>query len=415
MIQQLSGTTLWCLITLMFASHINAQEFELGGEAGIEQRYFLEDALLPDQERTQGSIYLQPEFFFNWNDGDDRLVIKPFTRLDQHDSERSHADLREFHWLHQSRDWEFVAGISKVFWGQTESLHLVDIINQTDYVEAVDGEDKLGQPMLNFSYFSNYGRFSAFVLPYFRERTFASLDGRVTPPFIFDTDNPLYASSSEENNIDYALRWQYTVGDWELGFSYFAGTNRDPYLAEGFDPETNRLVLQPYYSQIQQVGIDVLAVVDAWLFKVEGIYRQDEEENVPLALQDVVVDTFFAAVVGFEYTNVGIFDSQYDLGWLVEYQFDERDQTAFVFGQNDLMIGLRFIVNDIDGTEVLIGLVQDLEDSGSYTGFLEASSRITDQWRWKLDGYFFASEQLVDPLYFLRREDFVQFTLEYYF
>ncbi|MDM7859607.1 hypothetical protein QTP81_03170 [Alteromonas sp. ASW11-36] len=408
-------TTLCWLLTLPLSVVCFAQDYELSGEAGIEQRYFFEDPLLPEQERAQGSVYLQPEFFFNWNDGDDRLVIKPFTRLDQHDSERSHFDLRELHWLHQDRDWEFLAGISKVFWGQTESLHLVDIINQTDYVEAVDGEDKLGQPMLSYSYFSNYGRLSAFILPYFRERTFASTEGRVTPPFRIDTDNPLFASSNEETNIDYALRWQHSMGNWDLGFSYFDGTNREPYLAQGFDPVTNRLVLQPYYSQIQQVGVDALAVVDAWLFKFEGIYRKDDEENVPVTLQDVIVDNFFAAVVGLEYTSVGVFDSQYDIGWLVEYQFDEREQTAFVFGQNDLMVGLRFIVNDIDGTEVLVGVVQDLDDSGSYTGFLEASSRITDQWRWKLDGYFFASEQLTDPLYFLRREDFVQFSLEYYF
>ncbi|WP_240612736.1 hypothetical protein [Alteromonas flava] len=392
-----------------------AQDFEISGEAGVEQRYYFEDPLLPEQERAQGSLYAAPEFYYSGNEGDDRLVIKPFARVDQHDGERTHFDLREFHWLHLASDWEFIAGISKVFWGQTESLHLVDVINQTDYVDSVDGETKLGQPMLNFSYFSEHGRFSAFVLPYFRERTFAGLDGRVTPPFLIDTDNPLYASDNEQSNIDYALRWQQTYGSLDLGISYFAGTNRDPYLAPSIDPDTGRVKVQPYYSQIQQIAIDALAVVDAWLFKFEGIYRRDEQENVPDALRDQVKDEFFAAVAGFEFTQVGIFNTQYDLGWLVEYQFDEREETAFVFGQNDLMVGFRIVVNDIDGTEFLIGVVQDLDNSSSYTGFIEASSRITDQWRWKLDGYFFASDDISDPLFFIRREDFIQFTLEYYF
>ncbi|WP_240615572.1 hypothetical protein [Alteromonas facilis] len=392
-----------------------ASEFEISGEAGIEERYFLEDSLLDAQERTQGSIYVQPEFFYSWNEGDDRLVIKPFARIDQHDSERTHADMREFHWLHMTQDWEFLAGVSKVFWGQTESLHLVDVINQTDFVESVDGEDKLGQPMLSFSYFTEQGRFSAFVLPYFRERTFAGLDGRVTPPFLIDTDNPLYASEDEQSHLDYALRWQQTFGSVDLGVSYFAGTNRDPYLAPSIDVDTGRVKFQPYYSQIQQVGIDALAVVDAWLFKFEGIYRKDDQDNVPVGLEPQVKDDFFAAVAGFEYTQVGVFGTQYDLGWLMEYQYDEREETAFVFGQNDLMVGFRIIVNDVDGTEFLIGIVQDLENANSYTGFIEASSRITDQWRWKLDGYFFASDVMNDPLFYIRREDFIQLTLEYYF
>ena len=41
-----------------------------------------------------------------------------------------------------------LVGAAKVFWGTAESRHLVDIINQTDAVEDIDEEDKLGQPMV---------------------------------------------------------------------------------------------------------------------------------------------------------------------------------------------------------------------------------------------------------------------------
>lgn len=411
----LSAAIIGAAFSLCTSGSADANEFEFGGEAGIEHRYFFEDALLPQQERAQGSIYIQPEFYYSWNDGDDRLVIKPFARLDQHDEERTHVDIREFHWLHLGDNWEVVTGVSKVFWGQTESLHLVDIINQTDSVEAVDGEDKLGQPMVNFSYFSDYGRFSAFMLPYFRERTFAGMDGRVTPPFVIDIDNPIYADEDEQSHVDFALRWQHTLGSWDVGISYFDGTNREPMFVQGLDNASNQPILQPYYSQIQQVGVDLLSIVDSWILKFEGIYRKDDELNVPVSLMPTIEDDFFAAVAGFEYTKVGIFDSQYDLGWLMEYQYDERENTPFVFGQNDVMLGFRLVVNDIDGTEVLFGAVQDLDESGGYTGFLEASSRITDQWKWKFDAYFFGSEDISDPLYFLRREDHIQVSLEYYF
>jgi len=31
-------------------------------------------------------------------------------------------------------DWELTTGVSKVYWGVMEAVHLVDIINQTDFV-----------------------------------------------------------------------------------------------------------------------------------------------------------------------------------------------------------------------------------------------------------------------------------------
>ena len=43
------------------------------------------------------------------------------------------------------------------FWGVTETAHRVDILNQTDQVESFDGEDKLGQPMVNFSWSKDWG------------------------------------------------------------------------------------------------------------------------------------------------------------------------------------------------------------------------------------------------------------------
>ena len=47
---------------------------------------------------------------------------------------------------------ELRVGIGRVFWGVTESYKLVDVINQTDLVENVDHEDKLGQPLVNLTF-----------------------------------------------------------------------------------------------------------------------------------------------------------------------------------------------------------------------------------------------------------------------
>jgi hypothetical protein len=389
------------LLSLLMLPLLAMADTEFTGEAGIEQRYFAQDALYPEQQRSQVSVYFEPEIYIGWNDGDDGLLFKPFYRQDSVDDERSHGDIRELIWLHVGEDWELRTGIGRVFWGQTESLHLVDVINQTDAVEAVDGEDKLGQPMVNLSLIREWGTTSIFVLPYFRERTFSGPEGRFRLPLEVDVDNPLYESKDEEENLDWAIRWQDTLGDWDVGLSYFDGTSREPMLVAGL--EQGELKLRPYYPQMQQLGVDFLAVVDAWLLKFEGIHRSMNNED------------YFAFVGGFEYTNVGVFNSIYDIGWLMEYQFDERDELATTAAQNDLMVGSRLVFNDVDGTAILIGVVQDLEHFSSRAAFVEASSRINDNWKWRMDVWLFSSDEVSDVLYSVRRDDFVQLSLEYYF
>lgn len=376
---------------------------EFSGNISVEQRYFLQDAIYTAQPRAQSSVALSPEWFTEWGDGDNTLIFKPYYRFDQEDSERTHYDIRELIWTHLGQNYEFRAGVGKVFWGQTESLHLVDVINQTDLVDAIDFEAKLGQPMVSFSYYFDAGTLSAFVLPYFRERTFSGVQGRLRPIVPISNDQAFYESEDEQSHVDYAVRWQQSLGDWDIGLSYFTGTNREPLLIDTGRVEDGDLQLFPYYELIDQYGIDLLWVNDSWLYKFEGIHRSSE-----------TVD-FFAGVLGLEYTWVGALDSNTDLGWLIEYQYDERDSNFFVPSQNDLMVGVRWVWNDFDSTEILFGFIQDLDNTTSYNAFLEASTRMTENWKWTMNGYFFATEDLDNPYYFIRRDDHIEFNVEYFF
>jgi len=374
---------------------------EVTGKLFLEHRHFLQNASSSLKDNNQTSVLFEPEIYSEWNDGNNSLVFKPFLRWDEQDSERSHDDIRELLWSQFGEDWEVKAGIGKVFWGQTESQHLVDVINQTDNIEAVDGEDKLGQPMINATFIRDWGTTSLFVLPYFRERTFPGIEGRVGPPLLVDTDNARYESSDARHHTDWAVRYSHSIGDWEVGVSYFDGTSREPVFVP--DTRGESPVLVPLYLQMTQVGVDVLAVVDSWLLKFEGISRDTSQGR------------FFAMTGGFEYTQVGVMDSVVDIGWLMEYQFDDRDELATTPAQNDIMLGSRIVLNDVDSTEILLGYVQDLDDSDSASAFIEASSRINDNMKWSVDAWFFRANNPRDVLSAFRRDDFVQFNLEYYF
>jgi len=136
-----------------------------------EARFFFNESLFLEQYRDNGSLAVQLEYYHEWENGSS-FTFTPYARFDSADSERTHFDIRELNYLWLDDDWELRLGFSKVFWGATEFVHLVDIINQTDLIENIDAEDKLGQPMANLSLVQDWGIIDFFLLPWFRERTF---------------------------------------------------------------------------------------------------------------------------------------------------------------------------------------------------------------------------------------------------
>jgi len=149
-----------------------AQAGKWTGELAVEGRLFPQTALGPEQERANISLSFEPEYYLERQDGKQSFTFTTFFRLDHNDPDSTYLDIRELTWQKNPNAWELRVGIRKVFWGVTESQHLVDVINQTDFVENLDGEDKLGQPMTNFAWIQDWGTLDFFVLPGFRERTF---------------------------------------------------------------------------------------------------------------------------------------------------------------------------------------------------------------------------------------------------
>merc|ERR1739841_167694 len=109
---------------------------DIAGQLNLEHRQFFSDGL-QGQGKGQSSLVLQPEFYWEQEEGNGSFTFTPFYRLDSEDDERTHGDIREALYLTYWDDYELRAGVGKVFWGVTESAHLVDVVNQTDAIETV--------------------------------------------------------------------------------------------------------------------------------------------------------------------------------------------------------------------------------------------------------------------------------------
>jgi len=385
-------------------------EFEFSGNVALEQRYFFEEAVYPEQlNQSQSSISVESEFYWQWNDGNDSVIFTPFYRIDSQDEQRTHGDIRELAYVHTGDDWELRLGIRKEFWGVTEFQHLVDVINQTDGVEDFDGEDKLGQQMVNLSLVNDWGIVDVFLLPGFRERTYGGEEGRLRSSLVVDENNVSYESSAGQQHLDAAIRWSHSLGDFDLGAYWFHGTNREAILTASAQESTSNSVqysLQQYYSQMDQLGIDVQATLGDWLWKFESIYRTTS------------FDDFVATQAGFEYSFIGVFDSNVDLGLLMEHSWDSRGEVKLgeqgSSMQNDLFLGARLAFNDMQSSEVLMGLGSDL-DHNAFSFLVEASRRFGDNFIASLDVRLIQSNDENDLLYSISDDDHAQLSIAWYF
>lgn len=385
---------------------------EWSGNISLQNRYFPNDSLSQNSEQYDNyiSVSTEPEYYNAWNNDKQSITFTPFIRVDQYDEERTHGDLRELSFQQVFSDWELRIGVSKVYWGVTESQHLVDVINQTDSVENIDGEDKLGQPMIKASFEKDWGTLDIFILPYFRERTFQGIEGRPRTFPVVDTDQANYESSDKEKNIDYATRWFNYFGDLELGIAYFNGTSREPLFFPG--TKNTNSVLTPYYPLMQQASIDAQLTTEEWLFKLEMIAR--DWKNIDTITSQLIDEQFIALTSGFEYTFVGIIDSDADLGLVMEYLYDDRDLQATTFFQNDIMTGLRLAMNDAESTEALLGIIYDL-DNQEHLISLEASRRFASSWTATLEVRLFNNIAPSSFLKSIEQDDFMQLDIAYYF
>lgn len=405
------GFLLYLVMTGGIALHPFAALAEWDFELGIENRYFPQEAAYGEPDNAL-SVSGRVKYGHEWNDGADLLDVEAFYRWSETDDERTHGDIQDLAWIHVGDQWEFRGGIRTVFWGVTEFQHLVDIINQADTVERNDGEARLGQPMLNLSLVRDWGILDLYALVGFRERTFPGMDGRPRAPLRVDGDAATYESGAEEKHIDFAARWSGSFDSWEVALSYFGGTSRDP----EFNLRLPGWVLEPYYPQIEQVGLEAQFTHEMWLWKLEALTRSGMEDG-----------RYAASVFGFEYTFEGVFDSVADLGLIAEYNWDERGDAATSYLNHDIALGTRLAFNDEFSTDLIAGLIYD-HDTHERVLTLEAHRRLGDAFMLNVEMLFFSSRTPPEPvtwyvedvyrIYVLApnsHDDYLQVELVYYF
>lgn len=371
---------------------------EFSGNVGFEYRHFFNNGLYEGQENNFYGLSFQPEYLLEWKEGKYALNFTGFGRYDFNDENRNHVDIRELYIQSVSERSELSIGFKKVYWGVTEAVHLVDIINQTDNLETFDGEQKLGQLMAHYSYFSKWGTVDLFAMTFFREREFPGVNGRLRTPEPISADQIDYESDHESWHPDFAIRWSHYIGPVDFGLSYFYGTGREP-IVTGLDANGQ---INGLYAIINQVGLDFQATTGPVLWKLESIVRRS-------SIQDM-----FAFDAGFEYTFGNIGGSGIDLGLIGEYIYDDRGDLALSSLQSDVFTGGRLAINDTQSTEFLFGAIFDVE-RGTNMYSIEGSRRLGESFTTSVEMRLFKDVSDQEFIYLFRDDSFLKVDMGWYF
>jgi len=227
-------------------------------------------------------------------------------------------------------------------------------------------------------------------------------------PLIVDTDNAQYESSAEQWHSDFAVRYSHYVGDLDFAISHFSGTSRDP----SFKPNGSMTnpKLNPYYAIVDQTGLELQYIYDEWLLKFEGVTNSGTQNAAGVS------ERYSAAVFGFEFTQVGIFESSADLGWILEYLFDDRKELAPHNLERDVFAGWRYAFNDEDSSEILAGMIYDPKTEEMMYS-VEANKRLANDLKLNIEVRAFQGAESggAKKTVLLRDDDYIQLELVKYF
>lgn len=375
------------------------------GNVEVQSRAFFHGPDGAQEDQFQYSYAVTPQFKATASSSDSSITGKLFYRKDFTDDVRTHWDIRELKFDQRFEETTVSVGVDSVFWGKTESQNLVDVINQRDGVEGVFTDEKLGQPMVRVRQVAESGAWEAYYLPYSRQATYAGRHGRLRTKPGIDGDRAQYREAAKQWYPGMALRWEPNVPEFDMGLSVFHGLSRNPAFAP--IEQNGKPWLAPVYSAITQVGLDVQYVSDQTLYKLEGIYRHGQ---LDLTLSE---RSYAAMTIGLEHTLGGFLQGAGDLGLILEYNRDGLGKRSINALEDDVVLGLRYGLNDVADTSLLATVAVD-RLYGSRLYKVELDRRIGQSL--KLSGELFVPVLNDDEefIYGYRRDAVVTTSLTYY-
>lgn len=350
------------------------QNASLRGYVGADTRIYPSGAAFDGQEHMPVSLLAEPRLRVVSADRRKAFLFVPYVRESAGTTDREGGDIRDLSASYYGDGWSALIGVSRVFWGAVESLHMVDIVNQSDMSEDYRGHFKLGQPMAMLTLDHGRGQFELLALPGVRERRFARSRSRprLALPVLADAAFP------DGKAPGWAVRATFSHDRLDAHLSHFDGISREADFVPAFDGQGRVVALRPSYRRIRQTSLDLTYSLDALILKGEFLYRRGYRRG------------FAAGAAGAEYVLAANARGA-DRALFVEHLFDQRpsDAPPALF-RRGWFLGGRYAANDAASSEIRGGIIFDV-DSGARSFRIEGKRRWRQHWLLNLEFNGFAA------------------------
>jgi len=340
------------LVFLMLTLYSTANGATFKGEVEGRYEYYAEAPLFSEQSDGQSQYALATTLDYNGQiNRNTDINVSVFGRYHPAANKSGRGDVRELALSYYASQLEMSGGMLMERWGVLEAFSPVDILNPRDRVEDFQGDIKQGIPGGRISWLlDNLSEGK----DRFRNSAFAYSDAEF---------------EKGQNTLSSAVRVSQMLASLEFAVSYYKGHARSPYFTPNLE-EVGVITLQPNYARIEQAGFELLWIKGQLLAKLESVYRSTDDEN------------FTGLGIGLEREFPRIGSSKNALTLYGEYYYDGRksgSSSPITPFQNDIFLGLRLAVNDLNSTEYELRLTRDLDYDSTFWD-LRAKTRIKHQW-----------------------------------
>ncbi|BDT69336.1 hypothetical protein os1_35260 [Comamonadaceae bacterium OS-1] len=375
---------------------VDTSLWQLKGNAALGARLY-SSPHEPTKESHRLAVRLAPEW--RWADGGKTIVISPALYLEGDHNGRTRVDLNELYFSTCLGETIVKAGLSRLFWGVTESRHLVDVVNPPDLAHHYAAEQRLSTAMLYVAHPTPVGQLEVLLLPWERDPVYPNTAGRPR------TDLPIHNAVEHPNGTPpaFAARLAISQGDYDSHVYFFRGLDRESALTARTLPYAAPTELTATRRLVRQWGADLQVPVGNFLVKSELAHRSGYSRD------------FLSGVLGGEYALNGINGSVVDVNLLGEYQFDLRPADApLTTLSHGIYAGVRVALNDPASTEFKFGVVAE-PSTGARLWRGDASRRIAKNWTVEGTMSVFDNVRKSPSLMDYRKESYVEVLAKYHF
>jgi len=361
----------YLLMYIFLISRLIAENVEYGGSIGIEGSYFQHN--IPDKRNT--AVALRFEIDLKKSFENSQVVVNLKGILDGEDTERRYVDFNDLYYKYKFEESDLQIGRSTRFWGAMEFYNHTDIFNTKNWLDdPLDFDSKIGA--WNIAYTKYFGDNEFSIIIKVHEEKQAIQDNKsLYNIYPLPYDNNLITQESR-NRPSLFLKYSGSFEDIQLDYSFIYENGYDE---QRYVSLVDGKLRQNAYLVNKLLGFATF-ISGSTIYKTELSYTFSDNE---------LVSDYAQIGVGLEHTISGFFEKN-DLGLLVEYyryeSFDDTKLGAQEFGKlfaNDLTLGFRLSMNDIEGSEVLGGIDLDL-DNKEKIFFISYDTRVSDIFKLEL-------------------------------